>query len=311
MKPTDEHSPSDIAIERVEWAEQHERLSRIRRAVFVQEQGVPEVDEWDGKDAAAFHFMAIDRTSGDAVATARLLPQGKLTRMAVLREWRGRGVGSQLLQFAEKHARSLTLDRLYLDAQLSAKNFYLAHGYQTGGDTFMDAGIVHIAMEKCLLDTDVHRLVQSQDTVDWLREFSRRAARTVDIFSQQLTPVLFADTELLDNLSALARRDARSRVRMLIRDTRPLQKGTHPLVQLARRLPSSIEIRRYTEGANDATSGFFCADGSDLIKFSDESVPAGFARRGARAESRALLDEFSRLWEHGSEADPDLRVLSI
>lgn len=311
MTTANDNPAANLSIEQVDWAEHHEQLSRIRHTVFVLEQGVPESEEWDAEDASAFHFLAIDPASGEAVATARLLPQGKLTRMAVLREWRERGVGSQLVQRAEQHARGLALDRMYLDAQLTAKDFYATHGYQTCGDTFMDAGMVHVPMEKSLLDTDVHRLANGPDTVTWLREFSRRATRTVDIFSQQLTPALFADTALVDNLSNLARRDAHSRVRVLVRDTRPLQTGTHPLVQLAQRLPSSIEIRRYTEGASDANSGFFCADSRDLVKFSDENPPAGFARRSARAESRALLEEFARLWEHGSEADPNLRVLSL
>jgi predicted GNAT family N-acyltransferase len=56
-------------------------IRAIREAVFIQEQGVPAELEWDGSDAQATHLLAIE-PGGQAVGTARLLPDGRLGRMA-------------------------------------------------------------------------------------------------------------------------------------------------------------------------------------------------------------------------------------
>ena len=79
IRCADWHDPAD-----------HARLSAIRRAVFIIEQQVPEALEWDDDDAAATHLLAIDPASGEAVGTARILPDGRIGRMAVLPSWRGR-----------------------------------------------------------------------------------------------------------------------------------------------------------------------------------------------------------------------------
>src|SRR5690606_36922138 len=126
-------------------------------------------------------------------------------------------------------------------------------------------------------------------------------------FTQTLPTGFYADSQLVENLSSLARRNANSKIRIIVRDTRPLLSGSQPLVNLARRLPSSVEIRQYTEGATDPDHSFFCVDRCALVVFSDETIPIGFARKQARAESRKLLEEFNYLWNHGSRNDPNLR----
>ena len=73
-------------------------MQGVRRAVFVVEQRVPEALEWDDADALSLHALAHD-SQGQPVATGRLLPDGHIGRMAVVREWRGRGVGRAILDF--------------------------------------------------------------------------------------------------------------------------------------------------------------------------------------------------------------------
>jgi predicted GNAT family N-acyltransferase len=70
--------------------------SAVREAVFMGEQGVPAELEWDGRDAVALHALAED-ASGSSIGTARLLKDGHIGRMAVMSHWRGRGVGSAML----------------------------------------------------------------------------------------------------------------------------------------------------------------------------------------------------------------------
>lgn len=160
-------------------------------------------------------------------------------------------------------------------------------------------------------DDRVHTLQHPSDVLPLLREFASLASRSIDIFSHQLTVAIYGDDELAEAVSQLARRGAQTRVRILVRDTRPLQSADHPLVRLAQRLPSHITIRAYTEGAQDAQMGFFCTDASHLIHFLDEPGLKGYARRNARAESRHLLAEFEHLWIYGSKTDVNLRRLSL
>ncbi len=90
---------------------------------------------------------------GRVVATCRLRwvdDYLKLERMAVERELRGSGVGSELLGEAERIARERGAARMMLHAQTHARDFYAANGYEPEGDLFMEAGIEHVRMSKPL-----------------------------------------------------------------------------------------------------------------------------------------------------------------
>jgi predicted GNAT family N-acyltransferase len=113
--------------------------------VFVREQGVPEELEWDGLDPACIHVLAWD-DSGAAIGTARLHPKGKIGRMAVLKEWRGRGVGRAMLRALLEVASERGLTTVELGAQIQAIGFYEREGFRVSGDIFMDAGIPHRKM---------------------------------------------------------------------------------------------------------------------------------------------------------------------
>ena len=95
----------------VSWKDAADALSDIRRRVFIDEQGVPPELEWDGLDTSAMHVMATSR-EGEAIGTARLLPDGQIGRMAVLAQWRGTGVGTAMLQRLIAHAP--VRERLFL-----------------------------------------------------------------------------------------------------------------------------------------------------------------------------------------------------
>ena len=134
-----------LYVETVSWAQQSDTLASLRRTVFIEEQGVPEALEWDGMDAAATHFIALDH--GSAIGCARLLADGHLGRMAVLPAWRGKGVGRALLNAVLHAARQQRLGWLYLNAQTHAAGFYTRFGFQPVGAEFPDADIPHLRME--------------------------------------------------------------------------------------------------------------------------------------------------------------------
>lgn len=139
----------DFEIRLSDWAQERERLSAVRRTVFIEEQGVPEALEWDADDAAALHLLALDG-AGRAIGCARLLPDGHIGRMAVLPGWRGRGVGRALLEAAIRAAQARGHTRLQLSAQTHAAGFYARAGFVAAGPEYEEAGIPHVAMQKRL-----------------------------------------------------------------------------------------------------------------------------------------------------------------
>jgi predicted GNAT family N-acyltransferase len=137
---------AEFRVFATDWAHEQERLAQVRRAVFIDEQGVPEALEWDADDAGALHLLAVD-AGGMAVGCARLLADGHIGRMAVLRPWRGRGVGGALLRAALDAARQAGHRRVLLSAQTHAAGFYARHGFVTEGGEYLEAGIPHHAMQ--------------------------------------------------------------------------------------------------------------------------------------------------------------------
>jgi predicted GNAT family N-acyltransferase len=132
----------------VDWASARHELERIRRAVFVEEQEIPEKDEWDGEDPACVHVLA--RLNRDPVGTGRLNPAGKIGRIAVMAGARGRGVGTQILLRLLDEARRLGFRETCLHAQVQAVPFYSKFGFACGGEAFDEAGIPHVRMSLVL-----------------------------------------------------------------------------------------------------------------------------------------------------------------
>ena len=124
------------------WPQDQAALRQVRETVFVREQKVPLALEWDGLDDQCLHMLAEDR-DGNPIGTGRLLPDGHIGRMAVLREWRGRGVGSALLRALMEEGRKRGFETMILAAQVQAMPFYEKAGFVAEGDVFDDAGIPH------------------------------------------------------------------------------------------------------------------------------------------------------------------------
>jgi predicted GNAT family N-acyltransferase len=125
---------------------------RLRRVVFIEEQGVSEADEVDGLDDSAIHLLALD---GDVpVGTARLMVKGtvgKIGRVCVLPAARGAGLGAKLILAAlEELRRQPGVTEAYLGSQSHATGFYEKLGFVVEGEEFLDAGIPHRHMRRAL-----------------------------------------------------------------------------------------------------------------------------------------------------------------
>jgi predicted GNAT family N-acyltransferase len=132
-----------------DWEREREAMRAIRTPVFIQEQRVPQQIEWDEMDPLCVHVLAVD-ADGTPIGTGRLAPDGKIGRMAVLEEWRGKGVGAAILDFLIASAQERGIKECRLHAQCHAMDFYLQHGFQADGEQFMEAGIPHMHMHRSL-----------------------------------------------------------------------------------------------------------------------------------------------------------------
>ena len=135
---------ANFSVVQVSWQSHQTDLMRIREQVFIHEQQVPIALEWDGEDEAAQHLLAF---SGDkAIACARLLPDGHIGRMAVLKDFRGLGIGSEVLAHAISLCKRQGLHLIKISAQKHALSFYKRVGFVVTSAEYMEAGIAHYDM---------------------------------------------------------------------------------------------------------------------------------------------------------------------
>jgi predicted GNAT family N-acyltransferase len=126
---------------------------RVRRRVFVGEQGIAERLEFDAEDATATHLLALLDEEAVGTLRVRLIEGGgtaKVERVAVLASARGAGIGLRLVQAALDLALRRGAERAVLHAQTPAEGFYAKLGFAAFGAEFVEDGIMHVAMERPL-----------------------------------------------------------------------------------------------------------------------------------------------------------------
>ena len=130
------------------WNTDGPALQKIRREVFIIEQRFAESDEWDDEDAVSCHAMVT--LNREPVGTGRLNPGGKIGRIAVKAELRGRGIGTLILRQLLHEAYHRGIREPYLHAQMQAVPFYEKLGFRVEGDMFDEAGVSHVRMKHAL-----------------------------------------------------------------------------------------------------------------------------------------------------------------
>ncbi len=138
------HPQGEFTIREADWHTEREMLLRVRHTVFTLEQSVDPDEDEDGRDPESVHAVAL--VGGLAVATGRVLPEGRIGRLCVLAGHRNRGVGSALFSFLFERARRLRTPQVTLHAQLHAVRIYEKFGFRVTGETFLDANIPHLNM---------------------------------------------------------------------------------------------------------------------------------------------------------------------
>ena len=138
-----------------DWATLGQAASEVRKAVFIEEQGISPDIELDELDTTAVHAVAFNRF-GMPVATGRLLQdapkEARIGRMAVTRVLRGQRWGRAILDALVDASRERGDDKVILHAQCSAEGFYRRAAFEVVGEPYEEAGIAHITMQKRLSD---------------------------------------------------------------------------------------------------------------------------------------------------------------
>jgi predicted GNAT family N-acyltransferase len=134
-----------MKIKMVSYTESERDIRHIRDTVFGQEQKIPRELDWDGNDRDCLHVVATDN-EGNTIGTGRIQPDGKIGRLAVLKQWRSRGVGARMLEALVESARCRGLEKVYLHAQAHAVPYYEKSGFEKEGDEFIEVGIRHVNM---------------------------------------------------------------------------------------------------------------------------------------------------------------------
>jgi predicted GNAT family N-acyltransferase len=144
--------PDAFIVRAADWNLDENAIAKVRRAVFIVEQGVPEALEWEAIDPQCVWLLALS-SPGAVVGIVRLTQAGRIGRMAVLPEWRRRGVGQDLMESVLQAASDLGLSEVHLSAQTHAMPFYTRFGFVAEGPEYLDAGIPHRTMRLNLKDS--------------------------------------------------------------------------------------------------------------------------------------------------------------
>jgi predicted GNAT family N-acyltransferase len=301
-----------IEITLAQWPRDKTTLADIRRRVFVEEQAVPEHLEWDGEDDTAQHWLAL--LDGQPIATARLLCNGHIGRMAVLARGRRRGIGSAILNAIVAHAGQNALREVYLHAQTHALPFYERHGFIAEGPEFIDAGIAHRTMrlilrQQRLLGVDGGRFA-AVDRRGVALDLVQQCRRQLRLLSHDLDHELYASHDFAAALTQLARSSRFSEVRLLVVDVRPIVQRGHPLLELQRRPSSNIHIRRADCAPTDIKENYLVADQRGVLCYSLREPEKAWSDYNNRPVAEDYCAQFDELW-HRSIDDPELRLLHL
>jgi len=308
-----------LTITKVNWHDAKPALQSIRRRVFIEEQSVPEDLEWDNLDKDCIHLLACN-DKNEPIATARLLDNGHIGRMAVLKEYRHQGIGSamldQLIEYCKQHQL-----QPHLDAQTVAIGFYEKKGFKTTSDTFMDAGIPHKHMKimEAKMEPEHYILGESNELISFdsrleNRELAMALIRQVHTQIRILTPNLenpvYDNPQLTQSLNRLVTQNRHASIKVLVNDSGTAVKTGHRIIELSRRLSSSIQLHKTPEEMQEYGAAILLVDDAGYIYKHHGDSFQGQANFNDKLKVRELSKAFDESWER-SKSDTELRRLYI
>ena len=316
----------DINIEQTNWQDSSETLSAIRHQVFVKEQHIPESLELDGQDDNATHWLvsAPDKTP---IATARMLDNGKVGRMAVLADYRGKGVASALLRRIIRFAQSREMDSLTMDAQAHAAELFERFGFDTESEPFDVAGIPHATFTLPLSrfyrpspqpeprqvspEEREHQPFENADAfIQHAIQLLAKGERKVRIFSDKMDPQVYNDKHYCQLIQQIATSHPQAEIRILVRNNLIIKAQSVGLAELAGRLGSNMEVRLANRHLDNMRNDYMVVDEAGILLKQEEQRYQGYSVAYSPMAARDLANEFDAIWDH-SQKDPELRRLGI
>lgn len=314
----------DFRVEPADWTTDYEALRAVRDPVFVEEQKVPVEDEIDALDPLSKHVIARD-AENRPIGTGRLSPERLIGRMAVIGEWRGRGVGEALLAALLEQARALGYPAVELHAQSHAIAFYEKFGFAAYGEEFDECGIQHRMMRIELVPNAPRtfaplppkpeaRVLVAEDreqAIAAIADLLADARYEIAIYTRDLDPALLDVAPILDAIKRIALSGRRARVRVLVQEPRRPVADGHRLIALAQRLPSLIELRTpQDETDRQYASAFLINDRRGYLFRVLASRNEGEGSTYAPGRHAQLREYFDQVWERSVPSE-ELRQLAI
>lgn len=315
----------DYRIEPADYRADLADLRTVREQVFVGEQNIPSEIEFDEIDPHCQHAIARDALHRP-IGTGRLTPEHKIGRMAVLPEWRNRGVGKALLQALIDKAASLGWTEVDTFAQVSVTGFYEKFGFIRMGDVFTEAGIPHQAMHLKLhtpltsahpalslrrLTVKAVELITLDDAIKATAEVIAQASRLLCIYTRDLETDIYGRKEIVDAFKQFALRHRDGATQIIVQNPIAARTQPHPLVALAQRLPSSFSFRTPVEPEDIQYPSAFIVNDRDGYLFQ----PFGNRYQGHWSpvlpkQKKQLFEAFDSMWQRSLPCT-EFRALSI
>lgn len=314
----------DFSVEAASWERDLAELRAVREPVFLVEQNIPPEMEWDELDAKSRHVLARDR-EGNPIGTGRLTPDHAIGRMAVLSEWRRKGVGEAVVRVLLEQARLLGYPSVELHAQRHAIPFYAKLGFEPFGDEFVECEIPHrmmrLALEPlvgrvpaALPPKPEARILVAEDrsqALTAITDLLADAKYEIAIYTRDLDPALFDVPATLDAIKRIALAGRHAQVRIIVQEPRrPLADG-HRLIALAQRLPSVIALRTPVDEHDlNYPSAFLVTDHRGYFFRTLGSRLDGEGSTYAPGRHAQLSQLFDQTWERSTPSE-ELRQLSF
>jgi predicted GNAT family N-acyltransferase len=315
---------ADFHLVPAHWPTDAAALRSVRDDVFIREQRIAAEDEWDDLDAVSRHVLAL-ALDGSAIGCARLTPQRRIGRMAVLADWRGRGVGMALLTHLIAEARALGWSEVQLSAQQHAIDFYARAGFIPYGDTYLDADIPHrmmrLALEpfaarapRALQPAPPAVPLQADDLATLVAAMLRLlhdARHGVMLYARDLEPGVLEQAPILEALRVLAVRGRGTQLRVLVQQPESALRDGHRLLPLIQRLPSAILLRQPVEDADlQYRSAFLLNDCGGYLLRTMASRHEAHGNTFAPGRNAQLAAYFDQVWSR-SQTLRELQPLQI
>lgn len=303
---------ADFRVEPADYQVDYDELRAIREEVFVAEQKIPPEIEFDAIDSDCYHVIARDNHH-HAIGTARLSPDFKIGRMAVLKDWRGQGVGRALLLALIDRARRSGGNEVTLNAQNAVISFYEHFGFMKEGDSFPEANIPHQRMRLPVSPVEPSERAPAKPRADSVPiisfddvdkvisstiELIGQARRLLCIYSPDLSIPIYGNSDVVEALKQFAITSRGGIVQIIVHDTVQLRSDPHPLLNLGQRLPSAFLFRTPVEADDlDYSSSYLVNDRDGyLFRLFSGRMQSVFSPNQP-ARNKQLTEEFDRVWQ--------------